>query len=333
MSPWQTIPRRVSVEPTWADKPRMVLGPSNPIITGGATGSATSVYWPTVINAEAILGGSALDTYYMYTSTDHAASAFVRYHTAPHPLGPWTPKGGDLTSGSSLGISNNETPSIVHVPEDPRPFWLYVHGGGGISQVTRLYTSVNGTTSWTQDMGLRFMHNPGNLGLLAVPSADQLEWEGDAHTGYFEPYRFAGRWFAKSLFGGTDYYAAANWHSINGRIWHADPRLLRYQPHVTADIAPWGPGFLFLWHGQLWALAGKNSIFISGVMSPDSELNVSLVQGDLRNPGTPVQVYDRVEAYETNGIRSLSVFTDVDGRAYVYVQYDNVIAAYTLEDS
>jgi hypothetical protein len=328
--PWKTIPRRPNIERLTQAKPKLTLVPGNPVLTsGGVSGTSQTLYWPCIINARSILGGSALDTYYLYTSTDHASTAYVRYHTGPTPLGPWTPKGGDLGSGSSMGLGSNETPRVIYVPEDPngRPFYCYCHSGGGRSQSTQLYSSANGTSGWTRETGLRFMHNPSaEGGLLTPPVADVLEWEGDYHTGYFNPVRIGGRYFSKGLFGGTNFLGIGFWHSRDGKIWHLDPRIGRYQQHVSTDGLAWGVGEMFLWHGSLWAFGGKSTVFASGTGNPTSELTVSAVSWDLRSPETPVQLYTRTQTYETAASRSSGVFVDTDGRCYIYVQYEDVTA-------
>jgi hypothetical protein len=328
------------VQPTYGSSlPTLVRGPYNPVTTGSLTPNGT-IYWWSVINAGHVLGDDAIDTYYAYSSTNHGSSyppgvEYTRLYTAPHPLGPWTVQGdGTLGTGSSIGVAF-ETPQIVYVPEDPndRPFYLYVHGnpGGVGDQATRLFSSADGQTGWTQETSLRMMHNTSGSfpGLLDPPNL--TEFEGDGHTGYFRPFRVGGRWFAISLFGGTDFFGGAVWHSQDGKLWHMDPRIRRYNTHLTGDpTVGWGAGHGFAWDGRLWQIAGM-ATFASGLGVPVAEQHMSVQAPDMRVADKPVQMFTRTHSDETTGMLFTTVFVDVNGAAYCYVQYDENIIAYSIE--
>ncbi len=175
-----------------------------------------AMYWPSVIHAKAIYP-NALDEFYMYYSTDHAADkGGIGLTTAPHPLGPWTDRG-RVFYDDAEGSGHTETPSVVF-NEVTGKFHMYYHidyyaGGGTVyrSQATCLATSDDGLT-WT-----RYSGNP-------IITTSEPEFTGDGHCGYARVYRQGRMWVAHHLLGGGGTYKLGVSYSEDGIKWQIDPR-------------------------------------------------------------------------------------------------------------
>jgi len=285
----------------------------NPAAGALSPTSSPSLYWPWIIDARAILGGAALDEFYMYYSTDHEAvhaNSGIWLATAPSEVGPWTGRGRVYIDNA--GGQQTETPSVIWNPEENLFFMYYQQAqapGGLGDQSTLLATSPDGIT-WTR-VGIV-------LDIVAGANA------GDGHTGYFRPYRVGGQWIGYHLMGGTGRPHFGISYSADGRTWWTDPNPLLYGADQSGTRqVTWNTSNIVWWRGRNYWI-GSLDDFAAGAAPKDGRISIAPIADDGRHViGVPkTQLYPTALTYETTNYRSCYAFVGRDGKLYLY--YNNV---------
>jgi hypothetical protein len=275
--------------------------------------SSPSLYWPWVLDARAVLGGAALDEFYMYYSTDHEgvhANSGIWLATAPSEIGPWTGRGRVYIDNA--GGLQTETPSVIWNPEESLFFMYYQQAsapGAVGQQSTLLATSPDGLT-WTR-VGI----------VLDIVSGAVA---GDGHTGYFRPYRIGGQWIGYHLMGGTSRPHFGISYSSDGRTWWTDPNPLLYgADQGGARQVTWNTSNIVWWRGRNYWI-GSLDDFAAGATPKDGRISIAPIADDGRHViGVPkTQLYPPTMTYETTNYRSCYAFVGRDGKLYLY--YNNV---------
>ena len=278
--------------------------------TAGALSPTTSstIYWPCVIDARAILGGAALDEFYLYYSTDHDSGAGgIWLATAPSELGPWTGRGRvyvDTSSGSQ-----SETPTVIADPTGANKLLMFyqqnsVSGANGV-QSTCIATSNDGVT-WARQT------------FIDIPSW----WPADGHTGYWRVHAEGGSLYAHSLTGGGNQPSFGLWHSYDGRSWTLNPKPLTYQMDLLGDgrRVEWNSGDIIWWNGRHWWI-GMSSDFVSGATPKDGRIIIAAISDDFTAlTSAPQVLLYPINAGESTDYRAIQTFQGRDGRLYLYYQ-------------
>ncbi|MFD1954290.1 hypothetical protein ACFSL6_08900 [Paenibacillus thailandensis] len=277
------------------------------------------IYFPCLVEMRSVLGSAALDTWYLYYSTDHASGAGgIGLATAPHPGGPWKDRGRvfvDTTAGEQT-----ETPCVLY-NENTGLFHMYYHqnyyaaGDTNVyrSQATCLATSPDGVT-WT------ILKAP----LITIPDGD---FPGDGHTGYARVYRFNELWIMRHSMGGTNYSHNGISYSLDGINWTTDPYPILGNAEIASDgtTRKIGVNDVFQWRGRLWANVNENS-WASGSGDSTSKVFVSPYNGP-RKPGYGLYEILKVGgagAWDEKSIRNVTI-TEYEDKLYLF--YEGVNAA------
>ncbi|WP_295851159.1 hypothetical protein [uncultured Microbacterium sp.] len=294
----------------------------NPAASALTPKTSVSLYWPWIIDARKILGSSALDEFYMFYSTDHAAHADsgIWLATGPTELGPWTGRG--RVYRDDFAGAQTETPAVFADPTGAKKLVkLYqqqgVPGANG-TQSTVYATSDDGIT-WTR----------GGLA-IDIPATT---WPGDGHTGYATLTAIGARLFSHHLAGGGNYPTFGLSTSIDGRTWRMQADPLLYNMDVTGDgrRIEWNTTSIVMWRGELWWI-GYSSNFVSGDTTKDARLVIAPISEDLRTFKAPAKsiLFPTVGDENTN-YRSCHAFTARDGRIIFYYQCGNSFFAASTE--
>lgn len=293
----------------------------NPIFTRNnaqwLVDGSMKIYFPFVINARNILGVSALDTFYMYYSSDHSSGeGGIGLATASDPLGPWTDRGkvySDITKGNQT-----ETPSVIW-NEKTSLFHMYYHnnywqaGDTDVyrTQATCVATSPDGLT-WT-----RYANNP----ILKIPD---VEFPGDGHTGYARVFRIAGTWIATHLMGGTNNAHFGISYSKDGFNWQTDPRPIVGFADLTEDSSArrleYSGTYPFIYRGKLWACY-VTSPSVSGGTSTGKSIYVAPLT-DIRKPNPLYKVLDPVASTWENTFVQWPCVLEYNNKLYLFYQGD-----------
>lgn len=300
--------------------PVLTVAAQNPAPGAATPTTSPSLYFPSIIDARAVLGGSALDEFYMWDSTDHEAThanSGIWLRTAPTELGPWTSRGRvyiDNVSGSQT-----ETPAVFPNPAGSGLIMLYQQGavsGAVGTQTTMAATSPDGVT-WTR-VGIAIDINP------ATP--------GDGHTGYARVTRIGGMVYAHHLRGGGDFPHFGLSASSDGLVFSPIGMCgYEFDQFTDGRRIEWNSGDVVLWQGQLWWV-GICSNFVSGSAAKDARIAVAPITADLMHlVGRPRYVLFPAAGGETTNYRSTRAFVGRDGRLYLYFQCGNSYYAAVAE--
>ena len=277
--------------------------------------SSVGTYWPWVADVRHVSG--RLDSWYMWTSTDHDAGAGgIGLASAPAPEGPWTDRG--LVYVDTVQGSQTETPTVIWNEVEGLFFLYYQQTGVGFQQSTLLATSRDGR-AWTR---------VGKV--IDVPSATSQP--GDGHTGYAMVGRIGGLWYAHHLKGGTNFPHFGLAYSYDGREWHLDPRSLGYGAHIVAagTRIEWNHGNVVWWAERLWWIGPINN-FSSGSAAKAGHIGAAPISADLRQLiGRPITLWRAMESWETPDLRAVTAITD-NGRLLVYYLCGDRIGLLTSE--
>lgn len=272
---------------------------------------ARDLYWPWVIRAVDILGGSALDNYYMYVSSDHApndGTDGVWLFTAPSPVGPWLGRGRvwhDIRSGSY----GTETPTVIADPTGQYKLLMYYQQNNVPSAVGAHTTCVaysNDGVAWT---------------LIGTSHDIPIVWPTDGDTSTQVVQNLDGRLISRGLAGGGNYPTFANWESYDGgRTYLIDYDVLTYQSDLCSLIRKidWNYSYAINWQGAKY-LIGFMSNFVSGTTTRDGRIFIAPMSADYKNVIAPptVMLYPTADVENTN-YRAINVFQDIDGELYLY---------------
>jgi len=283
---------------------------SNPIFEV-ADSAAASIYWPWVINTQHI--ASPEDTYYLYYSTDHGAGG-IYLATAPTPEGPFTDYGlvyNDTTLGNAT-----ETPSVVWDDANSR-FILYYHNNMTTYQETRWATSTDGI-NWTRQ----------STAVISVASGE--------HTGYFVPFPWSCKagysWAAYHLREGGSTPVQEVSYSADLSTWDTDSRQLPYESVLAGAERriEWNLGCVVQIGGCPWLVAIETD-FVSGTATRVGIIKAGRLNASPRSiAGEWTTVIEATDAWESDNLRAMSIFTDTDGQKYLYYQMDNKFGVATL---
>tara|TARA_R100000365_G_C2746288_1_gene75507 strand:+ start:1768 stop:3042 length:1275 start_codon:yes stop_codon:yes gene_type:complete len=287
---------------------------SAPVVVAPASGSDDDAYAPWVINAEAVLGESALDKFYMYTSSDHSAGAggiFLR--TAPSLAGPWTSPA--LVYVDTVAGSQTETAAVVWNPETELFHMYYQQYTMGVTgftagQSTGLATSPDGV-NWTR-VGI----------VLTTPN--QIEVMGAGQLTYFRPFRIGGQWVGYHLYAPGDQFRSGMSFSQDGLVWVTDRQQLGLGPQWEAldgRAIAWHLGNAVRWRGQSW-FVGLATEFVSGVDAGEHLVIIAPLSADMRRfIGSPTVILTVTQAWESANYRGVYAFVDGD-HIHVFYQSD-----------
>jgi hypothetical protein len=320
LGPLPSSAARPKVRRAGKRRPRLVFThPSTPTIPATTLpGIPTVPYAPVILRAAGRLP-NPIDNYYMYTSTDHDATAGgIWLLTAPTPLGPWTMQnGGAAIYVDAVQGNQTEVPAIEWDPLTEQVFLYYSNAATGSNQATQLATSVDGVT----------FERYGTI----IATADLTNQPGNGHTGYFDATRLSDRlWIGTALRGGGGTSLQQLLWSRDGIAWVPDPQPLLNYANVTADNA-WKVSQLryFVVNGEVWAGSREQQTGVSGASKSDGVLVAGPVTADFRAyDGPPEVVSTRVEATQvTEG--EPKFFVDDDGTLYMsYVNGASINVAY-----
>jgi len=313
---------------------------SQPMVQATSIGVvANTLYWFGAMYVRGLLGDAALDDYYAWESTDHAADADsgVYLRTAPSATGPWSARTLLFRDTDTLGGDVNvqtETPSVLYVPGAARPFYCYYSVAGpdaGDPQFTRLRSSADGRTAWVQE-SLRTVNSQSSdwankrLQLSTSGGAAQAsEYDTSGwHVGYFDPQWIGSQLVSFSRGNALEPDWGLMWHSYEGLDWLMDPRCMRAHTRVIGDTdhyLAWTQWHPFRWNGQWYTLTtladGRNLGTVGREM-----VAVPLAPNLRTAVGAPMSVYTAQYAWElVENVRHVRPFTDVDGTLYFYVTY------------
>lgn len=303
-SPPPALPLGSAPQGQGREYPYLVKLDSNPVIMRSEQ-DAVHILWPQLVD----MRQSGEDGIALFYSTDHAshASSGIFLLTAPNIDGPWTQHG--RVHRDDTGGAQTETAAVEWDERNVR--WLmYVQqqkGGdpgygdvaGAIAgQVTMVYTAPTildtegNPSTWTK-IGIA----------LDVPATSSM---GQAHTGYFTPFRYNKGWYGYSLFGGGEGSRAALWFSEDGVTWALDARPLTHatplctmlagftEQHVLARFK----GNVVERNGRLWLITIASSPVSGGGEGPTQIVACPLTK-DLRHIGRPIDISPPLQAWET----------------------------------
>ncbi len=261
-----------------------------------------------------------LGRYYMYYSTDHATSgpnSGIALAYSDDLLSGWTDYGKLFFDSRS----HTETPSVMWDEHNAR-FICYFHCSGtesGEAQTTYLRTSEDGI-------------NFGDSTQQKVLSLNYSKLYGNAHNGYFHPFRIGNLWAAYHLMGGDNGGQAIS-YSEDGYTWITDHNQLGYfcidESGHSMYAQTCSPVHL---RGVDW-LIGTMSDFTSGTQTKQVYPAIVPIH-DLYTPiGKPIKLFDLDNAtYESDNLRSMTVFQDGDNAPiHIFYQCDNTINCAVLK--
>jgi hypothetical protein len=239
------------------------------------------------VDVRAAIGGTALDKFYMYYSTDHQtdhALSGIWLATAPSEIGPRTGRGRVFIDNAG-GITT-ETPSVIWNPDENLFFMYYQQAqapGARGDQQTLLATSPDGI-NWTR------------VGVFI----SRLEGEsaGDGPTGCFRPRRIGGQWIGYHLMGGTGHPHFGISYSADGRSWWTDPDTLLYgTDQAGARQVTWNTSNIDWWMGKEWWI-GSLDDFAAGANPKDGRLAIAPLAENMRHiicvpPALPAHAHER----------------------------------------
>jgi len=269
------------------------------------TWTTEDIYWPSIIDAEAVVGDSALDTYHLYYSTDHSTGS-IALASAPHPLGPWTDYGSNPIFEPFTG-EQNETPSVV--PDGEGGLLMFMHttdGSGPLRQSTAVATSSDGTSWSIHD----FVDNPS------------YSWMD--HNGYFRPIRTGSGWFAYHLFRANNNPLFGTSTSDDGLSWDTNPEPLGRSTDLTPNNnrrIEWNTTNVLNLNGALWWVGLTKDQSVSGTDRGKSKIAVAPFDGP-RNIGKAKIIGKPTESFEGTSLYSPWAFS-AEGKAWVAYATDS----------
>lgn len=287
-----------------------------PVVTAAAAGIST-LYWPSVINAKSHYP-AALDTYYMYVSTNHGGGG-IHLLSAPSPSGPWTPRGLVYNNVATSGGTSLETPDVVWDAQTSKFVMTYqLLGATGVfSQQTSFWAeSVDGVT-WV-------------YGGKAIDFAGTDQGVYAGHTGYTRLTQVGDYWLAHHLYSGGDWGRFGTSQSRDARNFAMNPFPIEPSPQfATTPARRVNVDQAFLWDGQ-WLGLGREKPYVSGATSAGTNLVVGPLTPDLREYRTaPTKVLPiGTQGWETDDMQSSFIFVE-DGKAWLYYQLGNSIGLMT----
>lgn len=287
--------------------PTVVMHPE-PLVTSSTIPAAGSVYWPFVLYVGA--EPWALDDYYMLVTTDHGDGG-IYLLTAPHPSGPWTPRG-MIYNDSVLGGST-ETAEAIKNPETGLYHVFYQQSDVGTGSQSTVVATTPDFVTFTR------------VG-VALNSPPRAEVGSDGHTGYAYVWRQNGLWYAQSLFGGAGYSSRALWCSEDGLTFYPDRRVLGRSPSATVDRLAYSIGqrHYFWYNGQPFAAVFVSANGTSGG-GGSGYPGIAAVTPDMRRVVGKVTPIPNALPWQSSNVRCTMPFVDTDGTAYIYVQTDSNI--------
>lgn len=276
-----------SISSPWRDHPIVRKLDVNPIIDFAGQ-SAESIMRPFLVD----LSQSGESGYALVYSTDHAEDAdsgIYAFHTLDPINGPWTDLGRIFETTQTDG-EQVETPSIMWDEVNSR--WLMYYQvkfftGSRGSQVTCVATSPTFFSSGTTPATWTFLQKTHDVNLSSFYPSEGATL-GDGHSGYFKPFRHAGRWYGYGLMGGTDNSTMAFWLSNDGLEWMYHPKIIQHMHPQLSHLSGYNvAGYVFSVHssvviersGVKW-IVGRASQVASGGAEVTNIRTVAMPIGD-----------------------------------------------------
>jgi len=292
-------PRGPDMGSPWSDP--SPLADKTVVLEVGDTVNWTSqdIYWPSVINAESVVGDAALDKYHLYYSEDHTAGS-IAVASAPHPQGPWTDYGSNPIF-EPYADEQNETPSVV--PDGNGGLLMFYHttdDSGPLTQSTAVATSSDGL-SWTDQ------------GWIDEPDIPEIN-----HNGYFRPARVGDGWIAWHLARAQSPPLFGTSTSTDGLSWDTDPTLLSLSIDTLDDSSrrvEWNTTNVLNINGQLWWVGNIKDRQASGTSRGNATIAIAPFYGE-RSIGRPRVVGTPTEPWEGTNLYSPWVFS-AEGKMWV----------------
>lgn len=277
---------------------------NNPIFRSEDS-SFGSIYWMWVIKVDGLIS-NPLGKYYMFYSTDHDGGnggIGLAYSNAPDSK--FTNYG--VVYVDTVKGKQTETPSVIY-DDNTGYFYMYYHNDGvGTTQSTVLAKSLD-CINWER-VGL----------VIDVPI---FEFPGNAHTGYFKPFKISNRWVGYHLIGSGDYPHMGISYSYDGINWFTDPRPLVNSLDGSGESnrkVAWNNSNIIQMEGNLYWIGSLTEITTVNTVA-SHRIGIAPIDLTLRNLSAPVQhILTPTETWENENIRSVFAFVD-ENKVYIYYQ-------------